>query len=383
MTKVSIISHGDYEPAPLDHAIRRSVELCGFDLRTARGRRVLLKPNLLGAFPPSKGVTTHPAFVEAAARIFQGEGAHVSIGDSPNGIFGPDRCWEISGLKNACRICGADEIHFEAMGSRCEDGIMLSKAALDADIIVNLPKFKTHGLTVLTLAVKNLFGCVCGMTKSRYHRENPDRQKFAELLVKIADRVKPALSIIDGIVAMEGEGPSAGKLTDLGAIIAGTDCHAVDAACCRLVGLQPSEMDTLAAAKAIGSWDESAPIDIVGDFPGRLPVQRFLLPSTYRKGSRDWWLARFIIARIWSNVSSQPSIDRKSCVKCLLCQKACPVDAISVKSEGDFPLIDEAKCIQCLCCHEICQSHAIRIKPSMLVRIGRIMTRLRTLGRTR
>ena len=265
IARVAFVRERSYDPPALRASILRTLELLGFDLSSARGQRVLLKPNMLGAYPPSMAVTTHPAFITVIGRLFQEAGARVAVGDSSNGVHGIENTWEATGIRAACREAGLEEVHFEACGSVSRGGFMIARAPLEADVVVNLPKFKTHGLTTLTLAAKNLFGCIAGMQKFGLHRANIARRDFATAVVKIADEVRPALTIIDGIVAMEGNGPSGGTPTALGVIAAGREIHAVDAACCRLVGLPPEELETLAAAERAGLWDASSPIEIVGD----------------------------------------------------------------------------------------------------------------------
>lgn len=376
--RVALVSQANYDPPSLERSLIRAIELAGFDLSAVRGRRVLLKPNMLGAYPPSMGITTHPSFVAAVGRIFRDAGACVLVGDSPDGVHPIEKTWEVTGMREICRSIGAREARFEAAGGVERDGLWISHAVFDADIVVNLPKFKTHGLTILTLAAKNLFGCVSGMQKTRHHRDCKGRDEFAGLIVRIADIVRPALTIIDGIVAMEGEGPSAGKLTDLGVIVAGQGVHAIDAACCMLVGLSPIELDTLAAAKRLGLWDDGEPIELVGDPLDELRPVRFDLPSTYTRGMRDWWITRFVIDRIWSGMSAQPVIDPKICVSCGLCVDGCPLDAISQEDTDEAPEIDEKKCIQCMCCHEICPNRAIYLRSSLTVRLARWLSNRRS-----
>ncbi len=362
-----MVRQRSYEPDLLRRSIRRAIILTGFDLESVAGRRVLIKPNMLSAYPPSMGVTTHPAFVAAAGTIFKEAGAEVSVGDSPNGVNVPGRVWELTGIERACRDAGLAVTGFEAAGGREVDGRMISCAAFDADLIVNLPKFKTHGLTIMTLAVKNMFGCVNGMQKSGVHRDFPDNRSFSREIVKIAEALRPALTIIDGIVAMEGDGPAAGHLTELGLIVAGQDMHKVDEACCEIIGLDPGDLETLDEARALGFWEPGG-IERVGDDVKRVD---FALPSTYTKGRREWWIAGFATRMIFGNLGAQPRIDPKRCRRCGMCVDACPVDAIENRGEDLSPRIKRELCIQCFCCHEICPHRAIDLKASASLRLWR------------
>ncbi|MBT3182201.1 MAG: DUF362 domain-containing protein [Deltaproteobacteria bacterium] len=370
--RVAFIKQPNYELNSLEKSIRSAIELSGFDLRTVSGRRVLLKPNMLGAYPPSKGVTTHPDFVLVTAKIFKEAGALVVVGDSANGVHTPERTLAVTEIGKAVERAGVEAISFEASGSENRDGLMISRAPLEADIIINLPKFKTHSLTVLTLAVKNLYGCINGMQKADLHRKYQSIKEFSQVIVKIAEAVHPDLNIIDGITAMEGNGPSGGKLKDLGCVIAGTNMHSVDAACSKLINVDPLEIDTLQVAKNMGLWNEQDTIEITGSTLKDISPEKFDLPSTYIKGQRGSWLFNFIMKRIWSNISAQPVIDKKRCMKCYLCAKACPVSAIMYK-ENEIPKIKKAECIQCFCCHEICPHKAIDIKSSFFIRVAKFL----------
>jgi len=150
--RVAFIRQRTYEPLSLRASIVRAIGCAGFDLAGASGKRVLLKPNLLGAYPPEMGVTTHPAFVTAVGQIFQEAGARVAVGDSSNGVHGIEKTWEATGMRATCRAAGFEEVHFEACGSTPRGVFMIARAPIEADVVVNLPKFKTHGLTTLSLS---------------------------------------------------------------------------------------------------------------------------------------------------------------------------------------------------------------------------------------
>ena len=378
----------DYDVNAILQIFRRATQMLNFDTKAFRGKTVLLKPNMLGAYPPEMGITTPPAFVEAAVILFKELGSIVWVGDSPNGIFPLDCVWERTGIRDVCKRHGAIEKQFEREGGVIRDGVLIAKPVLEADFLINLPKFKTHGLTVLTAATKNLYGCVPGLQKTRYHSDLTDRMEFAKLLVKVAEFSKPAISFVDAIVAMEGTGPSAGNLVKLNTIIAGRNHHAVDSICANLIRLDPSDVDTIAAAQSMGVWKSSNKITLVGEDIESCRPPSFKLPATFTKGMRDWWISRFVIGRIWGNISIKPKINKKSCKRCGLCIKACPVEAISSSAKLEAaelgcdnvpknylkispPHIINEKCVMCYCCHEICPHKAIALNESWAVRIGR------------
>ncbi|HPM41146.1 MAG TPA: DUF362 domain-containing protein, partial [bacterium] len=153
--KVAIVAQPDYESPGLRSSLTRAIELSGFDLSAVSGARVLIKPNMLGAYPPSMGVTSEPALVTAVCKIFGEAGADVLVGDSPNWMHDIRRVWEVTGLGEAVRRGGARELILEPGGCVERNGVLISKSVAEADFVINLPRFKTHGLTVLSLAVKN------------------------------------------------------------------------------------------------------------------------------------------------------------------------------------------------------------------------------------
>lgn len=366
--RVAIVKHSDYEVSALKASVRRTIDLSGFDLASTAGKRVLLKPNLLGAFPPHMAVTTHPAFVAAVGRAFKAAGADVSVGDSPNGVHAPKRVWDVTGMRELCEQEGFRAISFEASGSREVKGRRIANAALDADILINLPKFKTHGLTYMTFAVKNLFGCINGLQKSGMHRAFPDVRAFSREVVHIAETVKPALTIVDGIVGMEGDGPSGGSPIRLGLIVAGEDMHRVDEACCKLVGFPPRDLETLSVAADLGLWNDDEPMEMVGDDIDALKIRP---PSTYTKGSRDWWISKLVTRFIFGNWRARPAIDERLCKRCSLCIDACPVEAMERAGNHAPPDIDRKLCISCLCCHEVCPHKSISLKQNAALRAWR------------
>jgi len=372
----------EYNSDKILAVLRDAVSKIGFSTQGISGKTVLLKPNMLGAYPPEMGITTHPAFLEAAIILFKEFGCKVWVGDSANGIFPIDTVWERTGIRDVCKRHGVVEKVFEREGSIIQDDILIAKPVLEADLVVNLPRFKTHGLTVLTIAAKNLYGCVPGMQKTRYHQKNIDRTEFAKLVVRIAEIAKPALNLVDGIVAMEGNGPSAGSLVKMDTIVAGTNHHAVDAVCSRLIDLEPKYVDTLEAAEILGVWNGKDKINIVGESVASCRPRSFNLPKTFTKGMRDWWISLFVIDRIWGGLWIKPKIDKKKCQKCGLCVKACPVGAIEAtfchceQSEAiplSTPHVINKNCVQCYCCHEICPYQAIDLNESFGVRIGRFL----------
>ncbi len=374
---VSIARIGAYEEDAVLDAMRRCLKpLGGIESFVRQGQNVLLKPNLIGAFPAERACTTHPSVVRAAALLCLQAGAKVSIGDSP-GIGSMEGAMARCGVAGALRdldIAHADfhqEAEFENSANVVGRKLMLAKAVADADVIITLPKLKTHSQMVFTGALKNQFGLVLGAKKAHYHYRLKSREWLAQLIIDINRTAKPALAIMDGIVAMEGMGPAGGEPRALGAILAGADLSAVDAIACKLINLDPATVPLLQAAAQSGfgaTYLEH--INLVGDAWEELVVCDFKKIPELLNILRLLPLPAFLIAhlrRIWA---PRPRIISELCIKCMACHRGCPVDppAIDPKNPtGHF--VNDDTCIRCYCCHEFCPEKAITFKRSWLHRL--------------
>ncbi len=368
-TIVSVTECGSYDVDELGRAISLALEpLGGIGSFVRSGQRVLLKPNLLSAKDPARAITTHPNFIEAVAGLVRSQGAHPFVGDSPGGaIRGIQRVWNNTGIAAMAEKTGLELVNFEASGlEKIESGgcrLYVARCVLEADVIINLAKLKTHTLTLLTCAVKNMFGVVPGFRKAEFHKRYPKPEEFSEMLVELYSRVTPALTIVDGILAMEGNGPSSGNPRRMGLVFAGADGVAVDAVVADMIGFGRDRIATtrIAGERGVGTakLDEIA---IVGDGRGSKP-EGFLLPSNRGIRLIPKPLARMIAPLVWLKLE----IDREKCTRCAFCLNSCPVRAIF--NEGDALKVDQSKCIQCMCCHELCPEDAIEIKMSLLARL--------------
>ncbi len=324
------------------------------------GARVLLKPNFLLPAAPEKAVTTHPLIVRAAAEYALERGARVQISDSPaSGNFATHL--KKGGYAEA--LDGLDVIlkPFEAtVGVDVGEPfgtIDMAKDAVDADVVINLAKLKTHTQMILTLGVKNLFGCIVGLQKPEWHlRAGVDRHMFARLIVSIYEAVGPAYTIVDGILAMQGQGPGkSGTPRQLDLLIGGKSAHAVDQAICLLVGLEPERLETHLNAREMGVYDGKVTINgtlaILNDFifpePGTLITGPDILGRVMR---------RFVIQR--------PTVDNAACKRCGECWHYCPAQAIADTDRGIT--FDTDACIRCYCCLEICPHGAILARKPIL-----------------
>jgi len=261
-TVVSLARCDDYEPGPVGAALRSALEpLGGIEQFVRPGQRVLLKPNFIMARRAEEAATTHPLFIVEAARLVRGAGGEPAVGDSP-ALGSARRVASRSGLFSLVREADLSVVEFRKTrrvpSPRAAAGrpLRLATDALDADVVINLPKLKAHGQIFLTLAVKNLFGCVRGRRKALLHQQLGGRPiEFARMLVNVLQVVRPALTLMDGIVALERTGPRGGDLRRLGLVVAGTDCVAIDRVVCEVLGADPERLLTLRAAREAGAGE--------------------------------------------------------------------------------------------------------------------------------
>ncbi|MFH1654260.1 MAG: DUF362 domain-containing protein [Pseudomonadota bacterium] len=364
-----------YDLEVLQEKILHAIEFSGFDLSAVKGKRVLLKPNLLGAYPPSRAVTTHPRIVEAVINIFKQRGAIVSVGDSPGYAHKTEDVLKTTGIGDVCAKSDVPFIILQKQGAKHVEGLLIANDFFNFDYVINLPKLKTHSLTLLTCAVKNLFGCVPGMQKVVYHRQYQDKMKFSEMLVKISQIVKTDLTIVDAVEIMDGDGPSAGTKKHLGAVFVGKNIHAVDSFVAKLMGIEAKDVPSLVIADRMGIWKHSSEIEIRGELPD-IKGKSFSIPKTFTTGLIDRWIVNAILSKIWSNLKLTPTINNDKCERCGICVKSCPVGAIIWKDVELFPVIDKKRCVECSCCHELCPVKAVELTQSLLMKIGRRLGRM-------
>lgn len=366
MSKVSIVKCPSYNTSEVEASVRRAVDLLGgINSFVKPGQKVLLKPNLLSARPPQDGVDTHPEVVRAVIRLVKEAKGVAILGDSPGG-FGShlsEEVYEKSGMKKVGEEEGVELVKFNRV--TVKNNIPITSYAVESDVIISIPKFKTHGLTTITGGVKNLFGIVPGLRKTEYHRESPHPHKFAEVIVNIYSQVKPQLSIMDGIVAMQGDGPAGKDLRSLGLIMASNDAVSMDAVMAKIIGLRPFDIRTtfLAHNQGLGVGDLNG-IEIKGEKVEDVLVKDFKLP----RPSILCRLPSFLSEFLFNLIELWPFIDEKVCTKCQLCAKTCPQKTITIDDKTSS--INYKNCIRCLCCYEVCPYQAISIKRNFWAKLA-------------
>jgi uncharacterized protein (DUF362 family)/Pyruvate/2-oxoacid:ferredoxin oxidoreductase delta subunit len=377
MAQVAIVRCDEYQQELVDTAVRCALDNIGGLYRFVKpGQRVLLKVNALTMKPPEAAVTTHPAFIKAVVREVQQAGGIALVGDSSGGMAAgqaPTRqTFQVAGIARAAEEAGAELINFDISGvCTVKAGgpvqtLHIAKPVLEADVVISLPKLKTHSAAVYTGAVKNMYGSIPGHRKSDYHRMAPKLKDFAEVLVDILAAAKPALAIMDAIVGMEGNGPSAGNPRKIGLVLASSDCVALDAAASKIIGLEPLQIHTTSIAyqRGLGVGD-LAKIEVLGEKLEDVLIPDFALPSNALLET----MPGFLVQGMLGMLKARPEINTKTCAGCRFCVESCPVEAMNMTAQ--FPEIDYQKCISCLCCQELCPQKAVEMKQTNP--IGRIV----------
>lgn len=367
----------NYDQQTVDAAVERL--FCQLPAAQALGgKRVLLKPNLLAKHTPERAVTTHPAMVRAVIRAVRRRGAaSITVADSPGGVYNPGilrSIYKVSGLTDVCREEGA------ALYTDCKSREVPAKGqvvkqfnllepVLDCDVIINLPKLKTHMMTGLSAATKNLFGCIPGLQKAEWHMRFPDKERFGGMLVDLLCTVKPGFAILDGILAQEGDGPAGGTPRMVGILAAAEDHLQMDLALCRMLGIRPKDVPYLNAAISRGLCPEQFdPACAKGEGELCRPIPGYRLPSSW--GSVDFAdkaprAVRWAVPAVERLLAPRPVINKSRCIGCGKCAEICPQHTITVQGKAH---IHAARCIRCFCCHEMCPVKAIDTRRSFLLK---------------
>ena len=366
-TRVALSRCLNYDPELVDASVNKVVDLLGgIESMIKPNSKVLIKPNLLTDTRPQDCITTHPRVVESVIRLVKKTNSDIYLGDSPS-VFGQkrdfDRVYEVTGMKEACNRQGARIVYFDR--PVLKSGIPMTDWIERCDYIINVPKFKTHGLTKLTAAVKNTFGLVLGVHKIKLHKDCLNVQDFSRQLVDIFELVKPVLTIVDAVVSLEGDGPgSAGTKTDTELILASQDAVAIDSILASIMGIFPEDVLTTKEARLRGLGESDLHnIDVLGEKLGEFIYSNFKLPRSSFTSNMPKPLLNIAQKLIWHKME----VIRQECKACKRCIDICPAEAVQLK-DGKA-LIDPHKCILCSCCQEVCPYKAVRLNKSLLLKM--------------
>lgn len=379
MTKVSLLRCEGYDLEILKAKMRQGLAAIGFDLSWMHGKRVAIKPNLLSVSAPDQAIVTHPHFFRAAVRIVKEAGGKPILTESP--AFQP--------LNKVLKAAGYDAIIAEeavevdpmtdTMVLMHDQGrkfkrFEVTKAIADVDVIINLPKYKTHGLTYITGAVKNLFGLIPGRSKTQWHLRANSREEFSEFLLdlygaylQLFKEEKRIVHIMDAIIGMDGNGPGAsGNPRRIGAIISGLDGIAVDFVATNLVSVDVKNVITITSGARRGlGLATFHDIDVIGDNLDSLRIHDFKpAPLPFHTKLDHFPFLQNLIKNL---MIEKPVPIKDKCILCYQCKQICPVGAI--EKGIDVPLYDYDTCIRCFCCLEICPEAAIRIQMNIIQRL--------------
>ena len=360
----------DYTMDVEQHLREGLAELGGMSAFVKPGQKILLKVNLLMKKRPEEAVTTHPSVVEAVVRLVQEAGGIPIIGDSPGGPYTVSALQAIytrSGLREVAKRTGAilnedvGQTTIQYPEGKLAKSLTVTNCVLDADVVIPLSKLKTHGMMTFTGAVKILFGVIPGLLKAEYHLKMFKVHDFANLLVDIATWVRPTLSIMDGVVGMEGDGPSAGIPRNIGALILSTDPFALDVVATDLIGLKPEKVPTIMAARVRGLTSRLDELQLKGDSRSLWRIQDFLIPKAVSTNFLDMVpLPRNVKKFVLNRVRPRPIFEHETCVGCSDCVNNCPPKAITM-NENQRPIVDLEACVRCFCCQELCPHQAVKL----------------------
>jgi len=379
-SSVAIVACGSYNQDEVNDAVKKGISLLGGIGRFCKsGEKILLKPNVLLGTDPERCVVTHPSVFTAVALLLKDHGVKLQYGDSPAALQTSAQAMQKSGLNRIAAEMNIEHGDFDhgrnvafSEGISCKQ-LFLANAVFNSDGLISLPKLKTHGLTRMTGALKNQFGCVPGLVKGEYHARLPDVYDFSKLLVDINRFIKPRLFVMDAVYAMEGNGPQSGEPKKLGALLFSDDPVALDSIACRIIDLNPDFVPTIVEGVKGGLGVSSIDsIKLVGDSIEDLISTDFkvvraapvVLPQNR------------ILRQIRSRFTPRPVINQEKCIQCLRCLKSCPVDpkALSCKGSQKIPRFDYKNCIRCFCCQEVCPEKAISIREPLLKKLFPVMS---------
>lgn len=379
MPDVSIVSCESYQKEVCERALEEVLAPFGGLDWVKPGMTVAIKANLVAAMKPETAATTHPALLAALTEKLVARGASVIVGDSPGNLYNAavlNHVYSVTGL-HAVEKAGGKLNHDFGMKEASFEQAHVAKSFSytswldEADAIISFCKLKSHGMMCLSAATKNLFGVVPGTMKPEYHFRYPDPLDFAGMIIDLNAYFKPTLYIVDAVLAMEGNGPTAGTPRQMGALLAGKDCHKLDMICAKLIGLDPMAVPTLKAAVKYGLISENTEdISVDGS------VEKFMLADFERiergRGMQFDTMLPGVLGKAFGKVAkralrSYPKLKKSECVGCGLCANVCPAKAISIQEKK--ARVDYKACIRCFCCQEFCPKGAMKVHRPIPARI--------------
>ncbi len=379
MSIVSVIKCEEYERQSVYDAVKECLRLIASTDGMARpGMKVLLKPNLLSPSQgPEKAINTHPVVIRALVDIFQKDyGCEVLLGDSCGSVRNAStfNAFRVTGIDDIARETGMKTVNFDKderielvnKNGKVLKSFDVAKTVKDVDMVVSLPKLKTHGLTLYTGAIKNMFGAIPANGKKNVHLLAPQSKLMAQALVDVYEVTRPHISIMDGIIGMEGNGPNAGEPRKVGVMLASVDGVALDAVASSIIGFNPMDVPIIRYAheRGLGTAD-MADISVLGETIENVSVPDFKKPSSSSQDFASKYVPNFLLSGMFRHsCTTFSTIYQPNCTQCYECIVNCPAKAMSAP-DGKV-IVDKEKCIGCFCCDEVCNFKAIKMKRSFI-----------------
>lgn len=375
---VSVLDCSDYEYEKVKSAVSQSfANLGGVSKYINKGETVLLKVNLIMKKNPEDAATTHPSVVRALAEILIAYGCKVIIGDSPGGPFREillRSVYKATGMEEAAAKTGAT-LNFDTDTTQLDNpnGLILKHLTVanfitKADKIISVSKLKAHCMTKMTGATKNMFGVIPGTVKAEYHFNCPDPTTFADCLIDICLNANPVLSFMDGIIGMEGHGPTGGEPRQIGAILASPSPYELDLAASKIINLAIDQVPMLTRMVQRGLCSSSLEnIEFIGDDIHKFIQTDFRIPKTSSMHFLGDHPPKFLETFVKHNLHPKPIFNHNLCIGCGDCALNCPAKIITMKAHK--PYLDVDQCIRCFCCQELCPKKAVDIHRPLLLKI--------------
>lgn len=355
-------------------AVKKGLDLLGGTQRFAQaGEKILIKPNLLVGEDPQRCISPHPTVFQAVLEQFQTTGAQLTYGDSP-GFGSPITAARRAGLLPVADSLGVPQADFQTPVSvsfpkgNLIKQFTLAKGVVESHGLISLSKLKSHALTRITGAVKNQFGCIPGVRKAEFHSKLPNSALFSKMLVDLNLCIKPRLYIMDGIVAMEGNGPRNGTPRPMNVLLFSTDPVALEATVCRMIHLDETLVEPIVYGNVFGLGRSSA--EIIGEPLERFDAPDFQVNRSYLGTTVELGLMSSKLMRNY--VSPRPFIDPRLCTRCGRCEEVCPAQPKALiwpNGHKEPPVYRYGDCIRCYCCQELCPNQAISVKTPLLGRL--------------
>lgn len=374
MNDISIVRCKDYSNNEVKEALTKLLKLSNGLEFVKPGMKIVIKANLVTFMKPEAAATTHPSLLCELIKILIEKGAEVVVGDSPGGLYSStfvNKVYSVTGMNEIEKVGGKLNQNFEQKIAHFPKANVAKEFPYtayldDADAIINFCKLKTHGMMGMSAATKNLFGTIPGTQKPEFHFKFPNHSDFAKMLIDLNEYFKPKLCIVDAIIGMEGNGPTAGTPRFIGALLASTNPYKLDLACSKIIGLTKENVPTLEEAFKLGlipaSVDELTCNDnlndyFISDYKNILDHKSIMFENNGKLVGK--LTKKFLAAR--------PTLEKDECVGCGECARICPANAIQIRNKK--AIINRQKCIKCYCCQEFCPKGAMKVKRTKIARI--------------